>query len=184
MANDCCFSMLVAGEKENVNEFITMLDYTHPHLCFARIFDIYESRRKVLKDGRTAVQLDGACAWSVYSCMMEGGGTYYNDHLNDPYDGSARLTSLIKQGERLQLDIEIFSEEPGMGFTEHYRIINGQVIEYTCDDYSEYYYDSWEFPNFEDWKKEYNLPIDLTEDELDEDGYYYEGKVDWSFALA
>ena len=50
--------------------------------------------------------------------------------------------------------------------------------------FTEYYYDSYDFPNFEDWKKEWNLPDDLTEDDLDEDGYYYEGKVDWDFALA
>lgn len=182
MANDCCFGMMVVGEKENVNEFITMLDYTHPHnICFARIFDIYECSRKTLKDGRTAVRLDGSCAWSVHSCMMEGYGTYYGDHKND---SDNTLTSLQIEGERLQLDIEIFSEEPGMGFTEHYRVINGQVIVYECENYSEYYYDSYDFPNFEDWKKEWNLPDDLTEDDLDEDGYYYEGKVDWDFALA
>ena len=98
MANDCCFGMMVVGEKENVNEFITMLDYTHPHnICFARIFDIYECSRKTLKDGRTAVRLDGSCAWSVHSCMMEGYGTYYGDHKND---SDNTLTSLQIEGER------------------------------------------------------------------------------------
>lgn len=182
MANNCVYSLLVVGEKENVNEFISMMDYTHPQgICFARIFEAYESLRKLLPDGRTAALIEGDCAWSVYSCMMEGYGTYYSD--KEMRSGDPKLTTLTHESKRLGLDIEIFSEEPGIGFTEHYRIINGQILDYTCDDYSEYYYDSDEFPDFQDFIKEYGLPADLTIDDLDEGNCYCEGKQDWNFAL-
>ena len=181
MANNCMYSMLIVGEKENVNEFEQMMQYSHPqNICFARIFEAYESRRFLLKDGRTAVQLDGDCAWSVFSCMMEGYGTYYSDHKDN---SDTKLTTLTHEGERLRLDIEIFSEEPGIGFTEHYRIINGQIIVYDCLDYEECWYDEDEFDSFEDFKKEYNIPDNITEDDLDEGGFYAKGQLDWTFAL-
>lgn len=69
----------------------------------------------------------GDCAWSVYCCMCEGSYTYYTDsHESDP-----KLTCLREATEELQLEVEIKSEEPGMGFWEHFHYKNGECL---CND--------------------------------------------------
>lgn len=74
--------------------------------------------------------VSGYCAWSVYSCMFEGGCTYYNDFMRDfgiRYIGFFG-TTIPKLSRLLNLDIEIFSEETGVCFQEHYRVTNGNII--------------------------------------------------------
>ena len=74
--------------------------------------------------------VSGYCAWSVYSCMFEGEHTYYNDFMRDfgiRYIGFFG-TTIPELSRLLNLDIEIFSEETGVCFQEHYRVTNGNII--------------------------------------------------------
>ena len=69
------------------------------------------------------VMVEGDCAWSVHSCMFEGPLTY-SDISKD--DGFYRLkkehsTTMEEATKKLNLTVEIFSSEPGVGFAEHYR---------------------------------------------------------------
>ena len=63
--------------------------------------------------------------------MFEGKGTYYEEY--NKYEGS-KVTSIPKLSEQLSLDIEIYSEEEGMGFEEHYIISDGEVLKEECFD--------------------------------------------------
>ena len=121
MANNCFFTMHVKGKKENVDEFFAELrDYERvPH--FWRVFSADRLDLQTEPDGTVVAEIIGDCAWSVYCCMCDGAGTYAKDCPQVS-------TSLQKESKRLSLAIEIFSEEPGAEFQEHYHYEHGERI--------------------------------------------------------
>ena len=71
------------------------------------MFRIFEATPTFDNEEKTFLTVRGYCAWSVYSCMMEGFGTYYNDC----YKGT-NATTIDRLAKDLNLYIEIISEEP------------------------------------------------------------------------
>ena len=137
MANCCTFNMVVAGRKENVEEFIEVLNsYYHydengeyrgtfdRHLCRVNGKEVVQ--RIDDKQGNCEIYVSGDCAWSIYSSMTEGG--YYSRRYKKDYGDRSHATTLKLESRKLQLKIEVFSEEEGFGFREHYRYDNGDVI--------------------------------------------------------
>ena len=105
---------------------------TGPRHMF-RVFETYVNRSK---DELNASYISGYCAWSVYSCMFKGDYTYYNDFLKDygnRYIGFMG-TTLPDESRRLNLKIEVYSEEPGLAFMEHFLIDNGEILIEDCVD--------------------------------------------------
>lgn len=149
MPNYCDFEMKVNGTKENLDKFYNYLkaDYYYNsdgslQSCTAdkhlfRIFEVYLGTEGIYKEdeNHTCIIL-GQCAWSVYSCMFEGDSTYYS-HWDNKDKSDFRGTTLPKISEELQLDIEVFSEEGGCGFMEHFLIRKGVVEIEDCVDYHE-----------------------------------------------
>lgn len=130
MPNYCDFKMKVRGYPESVNEFVKLIqaDYSHAkggygykgrHLF--RVFEADVVEETIPNKRFVDVVLSGYCAWSVYCCMMEGPHTYL-DAIDDK--DREHGTSLIKEAKTLNLAIEVYSDEPGMGFEEHYLISN------------------------------------------------------------
>lgn len=171
MPNYCNYEMHIKGRKEACKEFRKMMvDYNLPK-HFWRVFeaDIVEESGS---EEEYVMHIAGYCAWSVYSCMFEGKHTYAED-----FGG----TSLQKESERLQLEIEVYSEEPGLQFMEHYYFNNGEElineeIKWEC-----HYYDEDEYESFDEWLEDVGL--DITEDDLDDGGYCCIGGVEWDFSF-
>ena len=134
MANNCFFTMHVKGKKENVDEFFTELrDYEHiPH--FWRVFSADRLDLQTDPDGTVVAEIIGDCAWSVYCCMLDGAGTY-------AHDCPEVSTSLQKESERLSLAIEVFSEESGAEFQEHYHYEDGEEIANEDVKWESYWFD-------------------------------------------
>lgn len=109
---------------------------TGPRHMF-RVFEIYVNRSK---DELNASYLFGYCAWSVDSCMFGTRHTYYDDFITEKH-GNKYIgfmgTTLPDESRRLNLKIEVYSEEPGCGFMEHYLIDNGEILIEDCVDYQE-----------------------------------------------
>lgn len=177
MANNCFYNMRIKGAEKDVKEFIDILTYKHPDkLHFARIFSA-EIVQTDSRDNLYIADICGDCAWSVYSCMCTGPMSYYMSH----HKADSTLSNISIESKRLHLDIEIYSTEIGMGFAEHYLIKQGNTEIDEEVKYNEYYYDDIdpfmtthdapeeEIKRFNEWKKEYNLPKNLTLDDLDED---------------
>ena len=146
MPNYCNYLMFVKGRKENVEEFIKIIqaDYNYSTMKFSysrHLFRVFEASCEELelvdKDVYMAT-ISGQCAWSVYSCMFSGKGTYYSK-LKEDYTVSFKGTTLPLESKNLNLEIEAYSEESGMCFQEHYIIKNGCVNTKECVDYYEYY---------------------------------------------
>lgn len=174
MANDCCYEMHVRSRtEEELKRFVNIMQYEdEEHLH--RIFDAVERY-----EGPFNVVIEGSCAWSVHCCMCDGEGSFYDAAKERITSKSTTLKLLSKE---LHLEIEIFSEEPGMGFMEHYKFINGEqtideVADYCCltpDDYS----------SRESAEEETGRHIDEEEwiEALD-GGYIDVGGFDWNFSI-
>lgn len=172
MPNWCEFSMHVAGRKENVALFIKILNYDHEKLALPRVHDI-EIMNYEMYGLRSKVYLIGICAWSVYTCMLPGDYTYYNDYLKEmgtvyehelhyhkypqpafePDDDHKKITNILVLSKMLELSIEIYGKETGMGFCEYYKIVNGEIVQERTGDYQEYAV--FDYKDYESMKQDY-----------------------------
>ena len=150
MPNYCDYELKIKGEKENVMKVVSYLqaDYSYENgysNCtadkhFFRVFEADTAYEQIEDDGLFSVVVYGYCAWSVYCCMFKGVHTYYNDwtegkkaKLNEPFKG-INMEDITKE---LNLTVEIFSSEPGVGFMEHYLVENGEILVNECVKYYE-----------------------------------------------
>lgn len=154
MANNCFFEMKVTGNKESVETLIKMLKWKDEfeESGLGRVYDIYEIYREEPVNEIVSVILYGDCAWSVLTAMRK-------------YE-KIRIKNLEDVSEQLNLVIEVFSKEPGVGFQEHVLIAQGDVITDDCVDYEEHWVE--EFETIEEYNAEYDT--NFTEDMV-EDGY-------------
>lgn len=186
MPNICSYGMQVKGKAENVEEFIKMIQVNYAfddngncynpdnnkpverHLW--RVFDAYVDE-DITTGNIRKVYISGSCAWSVLCCMFDGEHTYQNSNPN------AKGTTIPIESARLQLTIEIFSEECGMCFMEHFVVVDGCIIINECVDYNEYCTEDYE--SVEEMNE--NCGTSFTQEEFDEGGWISVGGMDWEF---
>ena len=186
MPNYCNYSMKVVGTKQNIQEFIKVIqaDYNYYDMTFSydrHMFRVFEAEHDEIEeraDGRFETVINGYCAWSVASCMFAAG--YYRDSQKSHPD-NFKGTTLDIESKNLNLDIEVYSEEPGCCFQEHYIIINGDIVCDECVDWYEYWVEEYE--SKEDAQEE--LEIEITDEEWDTcDGCIRRGGFDdWCFEI-
>ena len=136
MANNCFFMMKVTGTEKGIERLWNALeaDYNYEpddpeH--FWRIFDITNcDKKEQVKDHIYTEEWTGTCAWSVYGCMLDGRYTHQED------DTTVRGITLNKISAEEHLIIEVYSSEPGVCFSEHILIVDGEFI---IHDETEYY---------------------------------------------
>ena len=183
MPNYCYYEMHVKGKRENIEEFVkVMIDYERPQ-HFWRVFSADTVYGDPDPDGITVASIAGDCAWSVYSCMCIGPCTYAGDADKE------HQTSLQKESERLHLEIEVYSDEPGMAFQEHYHYNYGKELDHDCIDCVHYWFEEIDGESeedrqkrFEEFKSEYGLDSCLTLSDLDECGEIVRGGYgSWDF---
>lgn len=189
MPNYCSYSMCVKGKKENVEEFIKVIeaDYNYHTMEFSydrhlfRVFEAYYNEVEEMADGTWQVIIDGNCAWSVGSCMFDSHSSSYYNTIKSDYPDEFRGTTVPIESERLNLSIEIYSEECGMGFQEHYVVVNGDVICEECVDYYEYWLDEYETKE----EAEEDLGIEITDEKWNNnEGYITRGGFEnWDFEI-
>lgn len=170
MPNYCNYKMKVTGKASNIKEFIEIIqrknheEGRHLHMVF-----LANVEEQTIEDG--FVYIVGNCAWSVRVCMMEGTHTYFNN-------SSPNATSLTRESERLTLTIEVYSEEPGNCFEEHYVIVNGEVI--VSENVKMTAYCTDKFDTVEEMNKKYNTHF--TNEEFELSNYIKKGGFgDWKF---
>lgn len=155
MANYCCFDAKITGRKTDILEFIDMLRWKgkYKDAGLGRIFSCEYDNHDLNLAGSNdilSVIVYGDCAWSVKCAMME--------EYTHP--------SIESETKRLNLVMEIYSQEPGMQFQEHILCDRGELLIDDCVD--------WELHVISMYSSlaEYNEneETDFTEDMIDEDG--------------
>lgn len=184
MPNYCNYAMRVKGSVESIDEMEKRLkDYDNkPH--FWRVFDADRTDDvSAVPDGDDAdmvTEFSGYCAWSVFSCMCEGEGTYATDFADKGVS-----TSLSKTAKELGLEIEVYSEEPAIGFAEHFRYdANGNALAEDETEYEEVWWDRDEYETFADLDAEYGLTErGVSEEQFGDEDWVGIGGYEWEWAF-
>jgi hypothetical protein len=187
MANDCSFWFkAVSRDPEKLHKFLNCwkVEYYYEGEHLFRIFDCIEivSIRPVCK-GLYYAEMSGTCAWSLSSCITTKSGSYYDGVIEDfrkkpettrIHNKYARnINALCKEYETA---IEIFSEEPGCGFSEHMQVdYKGNFVFDEAVDFREYWWDR-DNQTIDEFNKETGL--NLTEEDFDGEDYYRVGGFD------
>ena len=169
MPNYCDYLMCIKGKKENIEEFIKVIkaDYDYNSMRFSfdrhmfRVFEANDEEIEQIGEDMYQVVINGYCAWSVSSCMLGEPHSYYARGKETYNEKIFRGTTLPLESERLGIDIEVYSEESGCCFQEHYIIRNGIVEVDDCVDWYEYFLD--DYNTKEEAEKE--LGITITDEE-------------------
>lgn len=155
MANNCYYEMRVRGKDRH--RLYDILNYEDEQYYLARIFSV-----TIFNESEDTLYIAGDCAWSVYSCMCgEDEGAYYKTNEEKRDEKGRLLVNIAYLTKRLDIEVEIISDEPGIAFSEHYYYNNGKEIVNDCFDYPS---EEEMYPNIED--------IDAY---LEETGEYYTG---------
>lgn len=190
MPNYCYYQMKVVGAKEKVDEFIKVMDshydyganeFEFDRHMGGRVFEVNVDEFEEIDNNVYAAIISGDCAWSVVCCMFSGTLTYYND-LKSRFPETCRSTTVPIESKNLDLDIEIFSEECGMGFQEHYLVRKGVVEIEDCVDYYEYYVEECETKE----EAEEEFDTEITDEEWARgcnEGSFYRGGLEWNFQI-
>lgn len=166
MPNYCYGQLVVRGYKPNVDEFIKILqahynyntgEITHkPHfyrVFEADVYDYYETR------GLNAIAfINLEVAWSIWVCMFNGPHTYYNNTKDLPNRFGSHIEA---ESKRLNLEIEIFSEETGMCFQEYYKLQSGILCKEEVFPLHSYYLG--DFETLDEYINDYTDGEDLEE---------------------
>lgn len=144
MANLCSFSMIIVGnKKENIDLFCNIMNQNGTTWMGRGAEASIDNIEEI--DGRYRAELSGWCKWSVEAAMIDNAISMRNEpeiwsgHGYDSNGNKLRFITLYEACEELDLDMEVFSEEPGCGFQEHYLFRNGVLEKDESCDYSEEY---------------------------------------------
>lgn len=178
MPNICTAVVYARGRKDSIDEFIKILQSDYEYGCnkmdvpyishvphFFRVFEAHVFDRRQLYGLVDFCAISIECAWSVFCCMFPGPFTYYDDFVKR--EMPKYYSNIILESKRLQLDVEIYSREPGVGFQEQYRLISGILAINKDYPYNEYYIG--EYKTLQDWIEDYDgdteaIPIKTEEE--------------------
>ena len=187
MPNYCNYEMKVVGKKENIEEFIKIMNSNYNYRTMEFDYErhmgggVFEAEDDGIRKQGDLYEtiIMGDCAWSVHSCMFDDVFSYYH-HFKKDYGDECRSTTIPIESQRLSLDIEIYSEEPGCCFQEHYLIMKGDVEIDDCVDYYEYCLEEYETKE----EAEKDLEIEITDEEWENEEYISRGGYEeWTFSI-
>jgi hypothetical protein len=134
MANNCFFSMRASGTTEAVDRVIDFLNTHHYDGC-----DIEDANDMYSADGyEKTITAYGDVKWAVLTAWNMH--KYNNDpDYMAPDDAPEPIKTTLKNLEKRRIEgesildikdvnIEVYSEECGMGFAEHYIAKDGKLV--------------------------------------------------------
>lgn len=170
MPNYCLYRMKIKGTKENCYKwFEKMKTYEVPN-HFYRMFDPIAVNEETGTENEYTMEFEGYCAWSLESCCRASG---YSEGI-DLFEVNTK---------DLNLTMEAYSQELGLGFEEHYMYDKGNCVIDEETTLTHLYWDKEKYPNFEDFKANNNVPDDLNEYSYDEYGQCIDTNPEWEFTI-
>ena len=179
MANLCSFSMCVNGTHDNIEKFYNAMSQNgNMYMGRGAEADIkYE-------DEECKAFIDGWCKWSIQSALVDNAISMRTEpniwYWGDGVDVSTlEFITLWEACERWNLEIEVYSEEPGCCFQEHYMYVDGEM---SCDcvEQNEYCLDDYKSKE----EAEQDLSINITDEEWNDGGFINRGGFgEWEFQI-
>lgn len=183
MANICSFSMKVRGEHDNIEKFYNAM-MQNGNVYMGRGADAEIN----YNDEDDTAHIDGGCKWSIVSAMVDNAISMRSNPdrwwWGDSVDyKSLEFITLWEACKRWNIDMEVYSEESGCCFQEHFVVVNGDLICEECVEWNEYWIDDYETKE----EAEDELGIEITDDEwasgLKEGRFTRGGFESWDFEI-
>lgn len=157
----CDFSMCVNGKRSDIEKFYNAMSQKG-NVYMGRGADA-EIR---YEDEENKAFIDGWCKWSIQSALIDNAISMRKEpdkwYWGDSVDTSKiEFVTLFEACKKWNIDMEVYSEECGCCFQEHFVVVNGDVIVDECVDYEEYCID--DYNSKEDAERE--LGIEITDEE-------------------
>ena len=179
MANICSFLMKVRGNKEDIIQF---------HKALTQEGKIWMGRGA---DADLTFEEDGSafmsgwCKWSVVSALIDNAISMRIEPerwYHEPGEEEHEYITLYEACERWNLVMEVYSEEGGCQFQEHFICDKGDVICEDCVHWEEY--DIGDYESKEE--AEENLDVEFTDEEWENHDDYRitrGGFENWDFEI-
>jgi hypothetical protein len=182
MANLCSFLMKVRGHKDDIIQF---------HKALTQDGKIWMGRgadADLKFDGDDAAVMSGTCKWSIQSALIDNAISmrtdsrkwYFGEGLSSK---DFEFITLYEACERWNLVMEVYAEECGCQFQEHFICDKGDDICNDCVDWEEYFVEDYETKE----EAEEDLEITITDEEwatgLEEGRFTRGGFESWDFEI-
>lgn len=177
MANLCSFEMKVVGKKENIEHFYNAL-IQEDNIWIGRGADA--TIEEMTDDGAFIV---GYCKWSILSALVDNAISMRNTPerwtFTEEEKESLSFATLLEATKLWDLTMEVYSEEPGIGFQEHFLFQKGVSLLNECVDYSEFYLGEYETKA----EAEADLGVEISDDQWGNEYYTEGGYEEWNFIV-
>ena len=177
MANMCNFVMRVRGKRENIEKFYNSMNQQ------GNIYMGRGAEASIDYGDDDVAEIVGWCKWSVVSALIDNAISMRTEpnkwHFFEDIS-EVEFITLIEACQKWDLDMEVYSEEPGCCFQEHFLVINGELVDEDCVDWYEYCIDDYDTK--EDAERE--LGIEITDEEWRNDAFVGRGGFEsWDFEI-
>lgn len=182
MANMCYFCMHVKGDPENIKEFYESMSHkSNVYMgrgAWARISYDYD---------KCTATIDGECKWSVKLALIDNAVSMRKEpelwSFGDVENrDNLEFITLYEACKKWGLDMEVYSEENGCKFQEHFQYMDGRVVCEECVDRFECYVEDYDSKE----AAEEDCGVKFTDEEWlsAEDGYIHRGGFEsWDFEI-
>ena len=182
MANICSFDMRVRGKHDDIEKFYNAM------MQNGMIYMGRGAEAQIEFEEDDYAAITGWCKWSVVSAMVDNAISmrtnpekwWWGDNIEPK---SLEFITLWEACKRWNIIMEVYSEESGCQFQEHYLCDKGDIICEDCINWEEYFVDDYKTKEEaeEDWE------ITITDDEwvvgLKEGRFTRGGFENWDFEI-
>lgn len=167
MANICSFEMKVKGKKEDIEQFCKAMTYE------GKIRIGGGAEFQVSFEDDNVADLSGYCNWSIRSALIDRCSEKIADY---------EYINLFEACKKWSLAMEVYSEECGMAFQEHFVCNKGEILCEECVDWHEYAI--YEYKTKEEAERD--LEVEITDNEWESGEEYIQrgGFEEWNFDLS
>ena len=181
MANVCSFSMKVKGNRGDIEQF-----------CKAMMQDgtVYMGRgadADIEFENENSASLQGWCKWSIQSALIDNAISmrtepnrwFFGEGVNSE---ELEFITLFEACKRWNIVMEVYSEECGLQFQEHFLCDKGEIIYQECIEWEEY--DVYDYETKQE--AEDDIGVEFTDEEWanQDDGRITRGGFEnWDFEI-
>lgn len=179
MANLCSLLIKVRGDKDDIIQFHKALNQN------GKIWMGRGAEADLTFEEDGAAFMSGWCKWSVISAFVDDAismrtepDRWYHPEGEEEHE----YVTLWEACKKWNLVMEVYSEEGGIGFQEHFICDKGDVICEECVDWEEY--DIYDYETKEEAEEELNTKFTDEEWENQDDGRICRGGFgEWVYEI-
>ena len=181
MANLCSFQMKVRGRQEDIEQFYKALTQN------GKIWMGRGADADIEFEDDDLANITGTCKWSIQSALIDNAISMKN-HPERWYWGEGKTASdyefitLYQACHKWNLIMEVYSEECGNQFQEHYICDKNVILCEDCVNWEEYWVDEYETKE----EAEEELGVKFTDEERNtgsDDRITRGGFDNWDFEI-